>query len=52
MYWQWKNPYTDEPVDEQGVYNSKEDQVATVYRYKRTWKNGKVTYITKKISAN
>lgn len=53
-YWSWKNPYTDEKVDEitKGYYIN-DDRWIIEYRYwqvKRTYKNGTVTFLTIKMS--
>lgn len=47
QYWEYINPYVDEPVEEMGMIVT----MTGVYKktkYKRTWKNGKVEYIIKK----
>ena len=48
--WEFKNPYVDEEVDYDNVIRHIGGGVlARKYRYKRTWKNGKVTFITKRV---
>lgn len=52
-WWEYKNPYVDVETNRTHVYGSESDKMPykAKIEYKRTWKNGKVTYITKEVSS-
>lgn len=49
-YFDYKNPYIDEEIDKISVWTRKNEESPQYfeYRYKRTYKNGKVIYFTRK----
>ncbi len=52
-YWtnRIENSYIDEVDHEEKIYNSREQLTDRIIVYKRTYKNGTITYIDKRISA-
>ena len=49
-YWDYKNPYVDELISEKekvGNQNDWDEYTYTERLFKRTYKNGKVKYVTK-----
>ncbi len=47
---EWYNPYIDEEVHIDYITNQDKDRIGMLCRYKRTWKNGKVEFITKQVN--
>jgi hypothetical protein len=44
LFFQTNEVYVDEPVDSGYIINNQDKPVGTWIRYKRTYKNGKITF--------